>query len=60
MPRRLRVRKRIGDGLGWVKEVTSLAQVRLRDLARVDFAFVLGLAACDPVRLPTLLAGASP
>jgi hypothetical protein len=29
-------------------------------LARVDFAFVLGLAAYDLVRLPKLLAGASP
>ena len=56
----LRIRKRIEEGFGWVKEVAGLAQVRLRGLARVDFAFVLGLAAYDLVRLPKLLAGASP
>ena len=33
-----------------------LAQVKLRDLARVDFAFVRGLAAYNLVRLPKLLA----
>ncbi len=43
-----------------MKEVAGLAQVKLRGLARVDFAFVLGLAAYDLVRLPKLLAGASP
>jgi transposase len=56
----LRIRKRIEEGFGWVKEVAGLAQVKLRGLARVDFAFVLGLAAYDLVRLPKLLAGASP
>lgn len=56
----LRIRKRIEEGFGWVKEVAGLAQVRPRGLARVDFAFVLGLVACDLARLPKLLAGASP
>lgn len=56
----LRIRKRIEEGFGWTKEVAGLAQVKLRGLARVDFAFVLGLAAYDLVRLPKLLAGASP
>ena len=56
----LRVRKRIEEGFGWVKEVAGLAQVKLRGLARVDFAFVLALAAYDLVRQPKLLAGASP
>ena len=37
----LRVRKRIEEGFGWVKEVAGLAQVKLRGLARVDCAFVL-------------------
>ena len=56
----LRIRKRIEEGFGWVKEVAGLAQVKLRGLARVDCAFVLGLAAYNRVRLPKLLAGASP
>ena len=40
-----RIRKRIEEGFGWVKEIAGLAQVKLRGLARVDCAFVLGLAA---------------
>lgn len=56
----LRIRKRIEEGFGWTKEIAGLAQVKLRGLARVDFAFVLGLAAYNLVRLPKLLAGASP
>jgi transposase len=56
----LRIRKRIEEGFGWVKEVAGLAQVKLRGLARVDCAFVLSLAAYNLVRLPKLLAQASP
>jgi transposase len=56
----LRIRKRIEEGFGWAKEIAGLAQVKLRGLARVDFAFVLGLAAYNLVRLPKLLAEASP
>jgi IS5 family transposase len=52
----LRVRKRIEEGFGWLKTVAGLAQVKLRGLARVDGAFVLGLAAYNLVRLPKLLA----
>lgn len=55
----LRIRKRIEEGFGWVKEVGGLAQVRMRGLARVDFAFVLRLAAYNLVRLPKLLAAPS-
>ena len=43
-------------GFGWAKEVAGLAQVKLRGLARVDFAFVLDLAAYNLVRLPKPLA----
>ncbi len=56
----LRVRKRIEEGFGWAKEIAGLAQVKLRGLARVDCAFVLSLAAYNLVRLPKLLAKASP
>ena len=52
----LRIRKRIEEGFGWIKAVAGLAQVKLRGLARVDSAFVLGLAAYNLVRLPKLLA----
>jgi hypothetical protein len=56
----LRIRKRIEESFGWVKEIAGLAQVKLRGLARVDCAFVLGPEAYNLVRLPKLLAGASP
>jgi transposase len=52
----LRLRKRIEEGFGWLKTVAGLAQVKLRGLARVDGAFVLGLAAYNLTRLPKLLA----
>ena len=52
----LRIRKRIEEGFDWIKEVAGLAQVKLRGLARVDGAFVLGLAAYNLLRLPRLLA----
>lgn len=52
----LRIRKRIEESFGWVKEVAGLAQVKVRGLARVDFAFTLGLAAYNLVRLPKLIA----
>jgi hypothetical protein len=56
----LRIRKRIEEGFGWTKEVAGLAQVKLRGLARVGLAFVLGLATYNLVRLPKLLQEASP
>ena len=52
----LRIRKRIEEGFGWIKEVAGLAQVKLRGLARVDSAFIFGLAAYNLLRLPKLLA----
>jgi hypothetical protein len=52
----LRIRKRIEEGFGWVREVAGLAQGKVRGLARVDFAFVFGPAAYNLVRLPKLLA----
>jgi transposase len=55
----LRIRKRIEEGFGWVKQVAGLAQVKLRGLARVDFAFTLALAGYNLVRLPKLLAAPS-
>ena len=55
----LRARKRIEEGFGWVKEIAGLRKVKLRGLAKVDFAFQLALAAYNLVRLPKLLAAPS-
>ena len=54
----LRIRKRIEECFGWVKEVAGLRQVKPRGLAKVDWQFQLGLAAYNLVQLPKLLAAA--
>jgi hypothetical protein len=55
-----RVRKRIEEAFGWIKTVAGLRKTRFRGLARVDLAFTFAAAAYNLVRLPKLLAGASP
>jgi transposase len=55
-----RVRKRIEEAFGWIKTVAGLKKTRFRGLARVDLAFTFAAAAYNLVRLPKLLAGASP
>ena len=55
-----RVRKRIEEAFGWIKTVAGLSKTRFRGLARVDLAFTFAAAAYNLVRLPRLLAGASP
>jgi transposase len=55
----LRIRKRIEEGFGWVKQVGGLAQLKVRGLAKVDFVFNLRLAAYNLVRLPKLIAAPS-
>jgi transposase len=55
-----RVRKRIEEAFGWIKTVAGLKKTRFRGLARVDLAFTFVAAAYNLVRLPRLLAGASP
>jgi transposase len=55
-----RCRKRIEEVFGWIKSSAGLAKVKLRGRARVDAAFTLALAAYNLIRLPRLLAGASP
>ena len=52
----MRLRKRIGEILRWTKLAGGLAQLKLRGLAKVGAVFVFGLAACNLVRLPKLLA----
>jgi transposase len=55
-----RVRKRIEEAFGWLKTVAGLKKTRFRGLARVDLAFTFAAAAYNLMRLPRLLAGASP
>jgi transposase len=55
-----RIRKRIEEAFGWIKTVAGLKKTRFRGLARVDLAFTFAAAAYNLVRLPRLLAGASP
>ena len=55
-----RSRKRIEEAFGWIKTVAGLRKTRFRGLARVDLAFTFVAAAYNLVRLPRLLAGASP
>ena len=57
---RHRIRKRIEEAFGWIKTVAGLRKTRFRGLARVDLAFTFVAAAYNLVRIPRLLAGASP
>ena len=52
----IRIRKRIEEIFGWTKITGGLAQLKLRGLDKVGAVFVFGLAACNLVRLPKLLA----
>jgi transposase len=54
-----RVRKRIEEPFGWIKEAAGFAQTKLRGLAKVDFQFTFNAAAANLVRLPRLLAAAA-
>jgi transposase len=55
-----RARKRIEEAFGWIKTVAGHQKTRFRGIARVGFAFTFAAAAYNLVRLPKLLAGASP
>jgi transposase len=51
----LRIRKRIEEAFGWIKEVAGQEATRFRGLDRVGWAFTFAAAAYDLVRLPKLL-----
>ena len=55
-----RARKRIEEAFGWMKSVGGMRRPMLRGLARVGFAFTFVAAAYNLVRLPKLLAEATP
>ena len=51
-----RVRKRIEEPFGWIKEATGFRQAKHRGRDRVRWMFTLRAAAYNLIRLPTLLA----
>ena len=55
-----RIRKRIEEAFGWIKTVAGMRKTKLRGLDKVALAFAFTAAAYNLVRLPRLLAGASP
>jgi IS5 family transposase len=55
-----RVRKRIEEAFAWIKTPAGQSRTRLRGLARLRWCFTLASAAYNLVRLPRLLAEASP
>jgi transposase len=54
-----RIRKRIEEGFGWMKEVAGLDRPKLRGVERVGWAFTFAAAAYNLVRLPRLLGEAT-
>ena len=54
------IRKRIEEAFGWIKTVAGMRKTKLRGLDKVALAFAFTAAAYNLVRLPRLLAGASP
>jgi hypothetical protein len=50
------IRKRIEDIFGWLKTAGGPAKVKVQGLEKVKDVFTLGLAACNLVRHPKLLA----
>jgi transposase len=55
-----RRRKLVEEAFGWIKTIAGQAKTRFRGLERVGWSFQLAAAAYNLVRLPKLLAGASP
>jgi hypothetical protein len=52
----LRIRKRIEEAFGWAKTIAGLRKARHRGLPKIDWQFVLAMAAYNLVRLPRLFA----
>ena len=51
-----RIRKRIDEAFGWIKEIALQRRARHRGQARVGWQFTLAAAAYNLIRLPKLLA----
>jgi transposase len=54
-----RIRKRIEEAFGWIKEIALLRRARHRGKARIGWQFTLAAAAYDLIRLPKLLGAAT-
>lgn len=54
-----RMRKRIEEPFGWIKDAAGLRKTRHRGRPRVGWVVTLIAAACNLVRLPKILAGAA-
>jgi transposase len=50
-----RIRKRIEEAFGWIKEIALLRRTRHSGKARIGWQFTLAAAAYDLIRLPKLL-----
>lgn len=50
-----RIRKRIEEGFGWMKDVGGLRKTKYRGLEKVGWGFTFGAAAYNLVRLPKLM-----
>jgi hypothetical protein len=50
-----RIRKHIEECFGWGKTIGQVRQTKFRGTARVDFQFVLTMAAYNLVRMRSLL-----
>ena len=50
-----RIRKRIEEGFGWMKTVAGLRKTKYRGLEKVGWAFTLGAAAYNLIRIPKLM-----
>ena len=53
-----RIRKRIEEGFGWMKEIALQRRARHRGKERVGWQFTLAAVAYNLIRLPKLLAAA--
>jgi hypothetical protein len=52
--------RRSQEAFGWIKTIAGLRKTRFVGRARTDWAFTFAAAAYNLVRLPKLLAEASP
>lgn len=50
------VRKRIGEVIGWIKQIGGMPQTRPRGVKRVEWPFVFKTATYNVIRPPRLLA----
>lgn len=51
----MRIRERIEETFGWMKTCGGFAKTHHKSTDRVDWMFTLTAAACNLIRLPTLL-----